>query len=359
MQDNTNPAIEYLIALLWNHGHLFAHIIQGKEKAGAKFSSYFNYAKPAHLVSPAHALDLMRGRKSGYLRLSFKLPENVATSFPNETNQLAALTRPEKNQLDKELFSRLRQVAEKEAVALCVQNLREHLMTTPAGKKVVMSLDTYLRGGVKIAVIDGEGKLLDTTILHLYPPLKDWYGSLAELAKLAIKHHVELISIGVGAAFRESVRLINELIKMYPDLRLFKRIIYTPSTPIYAASELIDESFWAAVSIGRQLQNPLAELIKVDPTTLNIGPYKEDVRPEILKTALENLIKDCIEIVNHSSHDPRKPGQRTSNRRSTHSVQKKNNNDNELRNKSRSNTNNLFNSAMADAFAKLKMGEKS
>jgi uncharacterized protein len=353
MHDNTNPIVEYLTALLWNHGHLFAHIIQGKEKAGAKFSSYFNYTKPAHLVSPAHALDLIRGRKSGYLRISFKLPEDSATAFPKEINQLAALLRPEKNQIDKELFSRLRQIAEKEAVALCVQNLREHLMTSPAGKKVVMSLDTYLRGGVKIAIIDGEGKLIDTTILHLYPPLKNWYGSLAELAKLVIKHHVELISIGVGAAFRESVRLINELIKMYPDLKLFKRIIYTPSTPTYAASELIDESFWAAVSIGRQLQNPLMELSKIDPITLNVGPYKEDARPEVLKAALENLIKDCVEQVNNSSQDPRKPVQRNGSHGSLHSAQKNSN-----RNKQQSSTQNMFNSAMADAFAKLKTGEK-
>ncbi len=358
MQDDNLFSPEPLADLLWNHGQLFSHIIQGKEKAAAKFSYYADYTKALRLISPAHALDLMRGRKIGCLRVSFKLQEEAISRFPDEISQLSTLTRADKAKLDKAVFSRLREIAEKEAIALCVQHLREHLMAPPIGKKAIMSLDTFLRGGVKIAIIDGEGKLLDTTILHLYPPLKDWYGSLAELAKLAIKYNIEIIAIGVGAAYRESTRLIHDLMKMYPDLKLFKRVVYTPAAPTYSNVELIDEPFWSAVSIGRQLQDPLAELAKIDPITLNIGPYKEDVRAEILKPALENLIKDCVELVNNSlDDDPRNSmKKRSTNQKHARSEQK--NNKNISHTKPHSTSNNLFNSAMADAFAKLKMGEK-
>lgn len=357
MQDETLYTVEYLTDLLWQQGQLYSQIIQGKEKAGTKFSSYFNYTKPNHLISPAHALDLIRGRKAGCLRLFFKLPEDAINKFPHESDYLSTLGKTEKNQIDKQLFVRLREIAEKEAIALCVQNLREHLMGIPAGKKIIMGIDTTLRSGVKVAVINGEQKLLDTAVLHLYPPLKDWYGSLAELAKTVIKHHVEIISIGVGAAFKESVRLINDLIKMYPDLNLFKRIIYTTSTPPYISAEPIEETFWTASSIARQVQDPLTELAKIDPSTINIGPYKEDVRPEVLKPALDNLIQDCLNLVNNSAHDPRKPAKRNLHHHNLHSETKKNKIQSN-RTKQDSHTNKLFNSAMADAFAKLRMGEK-
>ena len=211
--------------------------------------------------------------------------------------------------------------------------------------------DTRFRAGVKVAIIDNTGKFLDATHLNLYPPLKDWYGSIAELAKLVIKHRIELIGIGSGQAFRETMRLVNDLIKMYPDLKLAKQTTQATgdsSAPISESSleELFpfNEAFWGAVSLARQLQDPLAELIKTDPTTINLGPYQQDVRPAILKPALEAVIQDCVEKKSSLDSHPSPAFMKT-----TGKSEKQQN---------RTSAAPPFNSAMADALAKLRTGEK-
>jgi transcriptional accessory protein Tex/SPT6 len=410
--------IESLKNFFWDHGELFSKVIQGKEQKGAKFSRYFSYSQPIRLIQSHHALELLQGRRDGFIRLSFKLPEDTTSLDQTTVNELSQLAKPEKTKLDKELILALREVAEKEAIALCVQNLREKLMAAPVGKKTILALDTRFRAGIKVAIIDNTGKFLDATHLNLYPPLKDWYGSIADLAKLAIKHHVELIGIGSGPAFRESHRLINELIKMYPDLKLAKRttqITGAPSAvtvnnkklnasmenppcappasstgqalceggnhsegmmkkedskhsteslnliaepPAIPAKELpeFEEAFQGAVSIARQLQDPFGELIKTDPTTINLGPYQQDVRPAILRPILEALIKDCSEKKhsmdsrdgeNKNDHGSRQGGKSENNRKMMHEKQKKHS------------SQPIFNSAMADALAKLRTGEKA
>lgn len=352
----------YIKDFFWNHSQLFAKVIPGKEKAGIKFSCYFDYCQPIHLIQSHHALELLRGRREGILRLTFKLPEETTSLDPIEVTALSNLTKQEKAKLEKDLISNLREVAEKEAIALCVQNLRQKLMAVPVGKKILLALDTRFRAGIKVAIIDNTGKFLDATHLNLYPPLKDWYGSIAELAKLSIKHHVELIGIGSGPAFRETVRLVNDLIRMYPDLKLFKQVLHSTNVPPYTPSTLseeelsyFDESFWGALSVARQLQDPIAELISIDPTTINLGPYQQDVRPAILKPALEAIIKDCTEKKASQDSLPRKNDER----RTKNNGRNRNSDKASSERQARHSPAPLFNSAMADALAKLRTGEKS
>ncbi len=330
---------------IWKNGQLTSRLIQGREKKGAAFEPYFNYLQPLQQISPHHALMLLRGRRENILRLSFK--------FPLENPSATELTKQEKNQIDKELFLLLRNIAEKKAVSLCVNNIHEKLSNSLSSypkesnfRQIIMGLDTQLRAIVKVAIIDETGKFLDATCISLYPLIKDWYGSIAELAKLIIKYEIKFISIGSGPAFREISHLIHDLINMYPDLNIQKQNMQITGVPAYNPVELIDESFWEATSIARRLQDPFTELVKIDVSTMNAGPYQQDVRPEILKPALESAIQ---EYIHH------KPVPNSSFKKSTNSSQRPHHKANSSKHSAKP----LFNSAMADALSKLKLREKS
>jgi uncharacterized protein len=206
--------------------------------------------------------------------------------------------------LELELMSALRERAEAEAIRVFGANLHDLLLAAPAGKHATMGLDPGLRTGVKVAVVDATGKLLDTATIYPHEPRRDWDGSLHTLALLARRHQVDLISIGNGTASRETDRLVADLIRQQPDLRLSKVVVSEAGASVYSASEYasrefpeLDVSLRGAVSIARRLQDPLAELVKIDPKSIGVGQYQHDVSQTRLARALNAVVEDCVNAV--------------------------------------------------------------
>ena len=317
---------------LQEHGVVVSAVAEGKEEAGAKFRDYFAYAEPYAKVAPHRALALFRGRNEDVLRLAIKLPEDIAAAdaLAKPMNaceqriagrygiadrgrsadawlvQTARWTWSVKLawQLEGELFTALRERAEGEAIRVFAANLHDLLLAAPAGNRVTMGLDPGLRTGVKVAVVDRTGKLVDTATIHPHVPRNDWEGSLHTLAQLALKHGVELVSIGNGTASRETDRLAAELIRRHPELRLTKVVVSEAGASVYSASELasrefpgLDVSLRGAVSIARRLQDPLAELVKIDPKSIGVGQYQHDVSQVKLARQLDAVVEDCVNAV--------------------------------------------------------------
>jgi uncharacterized protein len=207
-------------------------------------------------------------------------------------------------QLESDLLGELRERAEHEAIRVFAQNLRDLLLAAPAGPRVTMGLDPGLRTGVKVAVVDRTGKLLDTATIYPHVPRRDWDGALAALAALARKHAVELVSIGNGTASRETDKLARDLLKRVPELAITKVVVSEAGASVYSASQLaadefraLDVSLRGAVSIARRLQDPLAELVKIDPKSIGVGQYQHDVMQTRLARSLDGVVEDCVNAV--------------------------------------------------------------
>jgi uncharacterized protein len=322
---------------LQENGQLVAKVAAGKEEAGAKFRDYFDYREPISAIPSHRGLALFRGRKEEILQLALKLPEElveqpagttppavapfnscerrVATHFEISDQgrpadawllQTARWTWQVKLgwQLEGELFSALRERSEEEAIRVFARNLHDLLLAAPAGPRATMGLDPGLRTGVKVAVVDRTGKVIETATIYPHVPRNDWDGSLHILAAIAKKHNVDLVSIGNGTASRETDKLAADLMKRHPDLKLTRIVVSEAGASVYSASELashelpgLDVTLRGAVSIARRLQDPLAELVKIDPKSIGVGQYQHDVSQTKLARSLEAVVEDCVNAV--------------------------------------------------------------
>lgn len=313
---------------MWQRGRLVSRVREGKEEVGVKFADYFDFAE-AFTTLPSHrVLALFRGEKEEVLDLTLE-PEEPAedprarSSYEVRIAQhfgIADQGRPGDRwlldtvrwawrtrilvRLDIDLRSRLWQEAEDEAVRVFAANLRDLLLAAPAGTRPTIGLDPGLRTGVKVAVVDGTGKVVDTATIYPHEPQKRWDESIAVLAALAQKHRVELVAIGNGTASRETDRLAADLIKRHPELKLTKVMVSEAGASVYSASayasqELpdLDVSLRGAVSIARRLQDPLAELVKIDPKSIGVGQYQHDVSEVKLSRSLDAVVEDCVNAV--------------------------------------------------------------
>ncbi len=312
--------------MVWERGEWKSAVTPGKESEGVKYSDYFAATEQVKAVPSHRVLALLRGRKEGFLRLAVGLPDEGVDGPTEPERRIAAragienLGRPADKwlldtvrmtwkvkmllHLEVETETRLREQAELEAIRVFGRNLHDLLLAAPAGQRVTMGLDPGIRTGVKVAVVDGTGKVLDTATIYPHEPRKDWAGSLRTLGQLAAKHKVELISIGNGTASRETDKLAAELIGAHPDLPLTKVMVSEAGASVYSASELaakefpdLDVSLRGAVSIARRLQDPLAELVRIDPKAIGVGQYQHDVSPFQLGRTLDAVVEDCVNAV--------------------------------------------------------------
>jgi protein Tex len=313
---------------MWSVGRLAAKVRHGKQEAGAKFSDYFDFAENLAKVPSHRTLALFRAEKEEVLNVAIE-PENpvTATAGPNryelwimrrfgigdqgrpgdkwliETARWAWRTKIQMH-LGIDLRLRLWNAAEQEAVRVFAANLRDLLLAAPAGARVTMGLDPGYRTGVKVAVVDATGKVVATSVIHPHEPQRQWNEALATLAKLAKQHKVELIAIGNGTASRETDRLATELVKLVPESKMAKIVVSEAGASVYSASayaseELpeLDVTLRGAVSIARRLQDPLAELVKIDPKSIGVGQYQHDVSEYKLSRALDAIVEDCVNAV--------------------------------------------------------------
>lgn len=314
----------------WDNGQLVSKVIDGKENEGAKFADYFDKAEPIKAVPSHRALAMFRGRTEGFLNLTLELPgdaEAAANRTPTVGESMVARRFGIKNEnraadkwlqdtvrwtwrvklamhVDMELKRQLREQAELEAIKVFASNLKDLLLAAPAGPRATLGLDPGLRTGVKVAVVDNTGKLVDHATIYPHQPKNQWDQSIHVLAALCKKHNVDLISIGNGTASRETDKLAADLIKQHKDLKLTKIMVSEAGASVYSASELaarefpdLDVSIRGAVSIARRLQDPLAELVKIEPKAIGVGQYQHDVNQSQLAKSLEAVIEDCVNAV--------------------------------------------------------------
>ena len=310
---------------VWSGGKLSTGVVKGKEAEGAKFSDYFEFNENiAHM--PSHrALALLRGEKEGVLKVDLDLPHDEKLRHPAVTSIMAAFNiqdrgRPSDKWLAEtarlawkqrlapsshsDLVDRLKERSDAEAIRVFSRNMKDLLLAAPAGPKVVMGVDPGIRTGCKIAVVDGTGKVLETATIYPHEPRKDWNGSLVTLAQLAKRHGVQLVSVGNGTASRETDKLVAELSTKMPELNLTRVTVSEAGASVYSASELaakefpdLDVSLRGAVSIARRLQDPLAELVKIDPKAIGVGQYQHDVDQNALARSLDGVVEDCVNAV--------------------------------------------------------------
>jgi len=322
-----------LRAHLQSHGVIVSTVAEGKEEAAAKFRDYFAYDEKLETVPSHRALALFRGRKEDLLRVALKLPEQLQSAaaggeapFNSCEQKIAARfeiadrKRPADAwllqtvrwtwatklawQLEAELLTALKERAEEEAIRVFARNLHDLLLAAPAGPRATMGLDPGLRTGVKVAIVDRTGKLLDTATVYPHAPRNEWDRTVAHLALLAQKHQVDLVSIGNGTASRETDKLAGDVMKLHPALKLTKIVVSEAGASVYSASALaakefpeLDVSLRGAVSIARRLQDPLAELVKIDPKSIGVGQYQHDVSQTKLARSLDAVVEDCVNAV--------------------------------------------------------------
>jgi uncharacterized protein len=311
---------------LKHNATLSARVVPGKESEGAKFSDYFEHDEVLKNTPSHRALAIFRGRNEGILSVSLKVGDETPGSMhPGEgmigerfgianrgraaDKWLAEVVRwtwkvKLYTSLETDLLGELRDKAEDEAISVFARNLHDLLLAAPAGPRATLALDPGLRTGCKVAVVDATGKLLETATVYPHAPRNDWDGTLAILAKLCAKHAVDLIAIGNGTASRETDKLAGELIKKVPGLKLTKIMVSEAGASVYSASELaarefpdLDVSLRGAVSIARRLQDPLAELVKIDPKSIGVGQYQHDVSQLKLARSLDAVVEDCVNAV--------------------------------------------------------------
>ncbi len=316
--------LEKLRDYLWQNSTLRARVVAGKEQEGAKFKDYFEHDEPLHKAPSHRVLAMLRGRNEGILNLALVTGEDEGTS-PCEGIiahhlRLNLQHRPADKwlqgvvswtwkiklslQMETELIGRIRESAEEEAIKVFAMNLKDLLMAAPAGMRCTMGLDPGIRTGVKVAVVDATGKLVDTATIYPFEPKRHVDQSLKTLNELCQKHKVELISIGNGTASRETDRLVSDLFERYPATKAQKIVVSEAGASVYSASELasqefpdLDVSIRGAVSIARRLQDPLAELVKIDPKSIGVGQYQHDVGQSQLARRLDAVVEDCVNAV--------------------------------------------------------------
>ncbi|MDB5777918.1 MAG: binding domain protein, partial [Polaromonas sp.] len=329
------PLVQSLRQWLWSEGLLSSKLVSGKDEHHAdtaKFRDYFDYDEPIGRVPSHRALAVFRGRGLEILDAKLVLPVPPEAGQPSIAEGKIALhlgwrhqARPADDlirkcvawtwrvklslSLERDLFTRLREDAEKVAIKVFADNLRDLLLAAPAGPRVVMGLDPGIRTGVKVAVVDATGKLVETATVFPHEPRKDWDGSLHLLAKLCEKHGVNLIAIGNGTASRETDKLAADLMKRLeqalPEGPALQRVVVSEAgASVYSASEFasqempdVDVSLRGAASIARRLQDPLAELVKIDPKSIGVGQYQHDVNQGDLARTLEAVVEDCVNAV--------------------------------------------------------------
>lgn len=326
--------IKLLREWLWAEALFCSKLMAGKDENHAdvsKFRDYFDYAEPIRTVPSHRALAVFRGRTLELLDAKLQLDEvaspgqlglaegriarHLGWSHANRKSddlirKTVAWTWKVKLSLslERDLFTRLREAAEATAIKVFAENLRDLLLAAPAGKRVVMGLDPGIRTGVKVAVVSDTGKVLDTSTVYPHEPRKDWEGSIHTLAKLCATHGVNLIAIGNGTASRETDKLAADLIKrmqqLAPGTVIEKVVVSEAGASVYSASEFaskelpeLDVSLRGAVSIARRLQDPLAELVKIDPKSIGVGQYQHDVNQSELARTLVTVVEDCVNAV--------------------------------------------------------------
>ncbi len=310
---------------LWKTGQLESKLRKGKETQAAKFSDYFDFRQAIHKMPSHRALALLRGANEGFLKLSLDVETVRDRHHPAELKvmsafDIAARNRPAdswlidtvkqawKTKLHKslmaDLLTRLKEDADRAAIDVFKMNLKDLMLAAPAGPRVTMGLDPGIRTGVKVAVVDHTGKLLDTATVYPHEPRRDWNGALATLTVLCLKHKVDVVAIGNGTASRETDKLAGDLIKQTGDLKPSKVMVSEAGASVYSASALaakefpdLDVSLRGAVSIARRLQDPLAELVKIEPKAIGVGQYQHDVNQADLARSLDAAVEDCVNSV--------------------------------------------------------------
>ncbi|MCF6257564.1 MAG: RNA-binding transcriptional accessory protein [Gammaproteobacteria bacterium] len=315
---------------VWENGLMTSDVVKGEEQNGSKFADYFEFSEAVKKVPSHRALALYRGRSESVLRLKIVVPGQDDLASPLDRGICESMVaahfelRDEARaadqwlgecarwawrikismQIESELNLRLRESAEEEAIRVFGENMRDLLLAAPAGQRRTMGLDPGLRTGVKVVVVDATGKLLEYTTIFPHAPKNQWDQSLAVLGKLAEKHGVDLVSIGNGTASRETDKLVQELMKKHSSLRLTSLMVSEAGASVYSASELaarefpeLDVTYRGAVSIARRLQDPLAELVKIDPKAIGVGQYQHDVNQTRLAKKLEAVVEDCVNAV--------------------------------------------------------------
>jgi uncharacterized protein len=313
---------------MWSVGRLASKVREGKHEAGAKFSDYFDFAENFTKMPSHRILALFRAEKEEILDLAIE-PENPATApegpsryelrimhkfaisdrgrpgdkWLTDTARWAWRTKIQIH-LGIDLRLRLWTAAEEEAVRVFAANLRDLLLAAPAGARATMGLDPGFRTGVKVAVVDSTGKVVATSVIYPHEPQRQWNEALANLGKLCVQHKVDLIAIGNGTASRETDKLAGELVKLLPDLKMTKIVVSEAGASVYSASAFaaeelpgMDVTLRGAVSIARRLQDPLAELVKIDPKSIGVGQYQHDVSEHKLSRSLDAVVEDCVNAV--------------------------------------------------------------
>ncbi|MEU5279849.1 Tex family protein [Streptomyces asoensis] len=309
---------------MWTRGRLAAKVREGKEEAGAKFADYFDFAEPFTALPSHRVLAMLRGEKEEVLDLVLEPEEPSEQPGPSSYEGIVAgrfgiadRGRPGDKwladtvrwawrtrllvHLGIDLRLRLRTAAEDEAVDVFAANLRDLLLAAPAGTRATLGLDPGFRTGVKVAVVDATGKVVATDVIHPHVPANRWDEAIAKLARLAREHAVDLIAIGNGTASRETDKLAGELITKHPELKLTKVMVSEAGASVYSASAFasqelpdMDVSLRGAVSIARRLQDPLAELVKIDPKSIGVGQYQHDLSEVKLSRSLDAVVEDCV-----------------------------------------------------------------
>lgn len=310
----------------WQNGILHASVVSGKEQDAIKFKDYFDYQEAINKIPSHRALALFRGRNEGLLSLTLKpaVDDNEShelnAQFVARRLNITDSKRPAETwlaetaryawkiklftRIDLDLKLRLREAAEHEAIRVFSSNLRDLLLAAPAGAKITLGLDPGIRTGVKVAIVDATGKLLVTDTIYPHPPRRQWDESISTLAKLIARHRVELISIGNGTGSRETDQLVNDLMKRHSELKFSKITVSEAGASVYSASELasrefpdLDVSLRGAISIARRLQDPLAELVKIEPKSIGVGQYQHDINQVQLARGLDAVVEDCVNAV--------------------------------------------------------------
>ncbi|WP_328379416.1 RNA-binding transcriptional accessory protein [Streptomyces sp. NBC_00440] len=309
---------------MWTRGRLTAKVRDGKEEQGAKFADYFEFAEPFTALPSHRVLAMLRGEKEDVLDLVLEPEEPSDTAGPSAYESMIARRfgvadrgRPGDAWLTEtvrwswrtrilvhlgiDLRLRLRTAAEDEAVKVFASNLRDLLLAAPAGTRATLGLDPGFRTGVKVAVVDATGKVVATDVIHPHVPANRWDEALAKLARLAKEHAVDLIAIGNGTASRETDKLAGELCAKHPELKLTKVMVSEAGASVYSASAFasqelpdMDVTLRGAVSIARRLQDPLAELVKIDPKSIGVGQYQHDLSEVKLSRSLDAVVEDCV-----------------------------------------------------------------
>jgi len=310
---------------IWQEGQLKVTVVEGKENEGAKFRDYFDHVEPLKKVPSHRALAILRGRNEGILTYSLVMgdaeddrrqphpaEQRIAARWGIRDNGRAAdkwLSEVVRwtwrvklsTQIETDLMSQVREAAEAEAINVFAANLKDLLLLAPAGPRPTLGLDPGLRTGVKVAVIDGTGQVVDHGAIFPHAPQNKWEPSIAQLAAWCQKYQIELVAIGNGTASRETEKLVGDLCKRYPELKLARIVVNESGASIYSASEFaskelpdLDVTIRGAVSIARRLQDPLAELVKIEPKSIGVGQYQHDVSQVQLSRSLDAVVEDCV-----------------------------------------------------------------